>query len=85
LEWGFKPSQGRYLHRSTQTQNKGTQTSMAQVVFEPTNPVFERAETVHDLKSLDRAVTVIGWVGDPLLFIQFSLNYSSVCLYNRLE
>jgi hypothetical protein len=44
-------------HRATQTQNKRTQTSMPQVGFEPTIPVFERAKTVH---ALDRATTVIG-------------------------
>jgi hypothetical protein len=50
------PSQGRY--RTTQTQNKRTQTSMPWVAFEPTPPVFERAKPVH---ALDRAVTVIGF------------------------
>jgi hypothetical protein len=44
-------------HRTTQTQNKRTQTSMPQVGFEPTTPVFERAKSVH---ALDRASTVIG-------------------------
>jgi hypothetical protein len=44
-------------HRTAQTQNKRTQTSMPQVRFEPTTPVFKRAKTVHDL---DRAATVIG-------------------------
>jgi hypothetical protein len=43
-------------HRTTQTQNKRTQTSMPRVGFEPTAPVFERAKTVH---ALDRAATVI--------------------------
>jgi hypothetical protein len=43
--------------RTTQTQNKRTQTSMPGVGFEPTIPAFERAKTVHDL---DRAATVIG-------------------------
>jgi hypothetical protein len=43
-------------HRRAQTQDKYTQTSMPQVGFEPTNPVFERAKIVHDL---DRAATVI--------------------------
>jgi hypothetical protein len=33
-------SQGRYLYRTTQTQNKRTQTSMPRVGFEPTIPVF---------------------------------------------
>jgi hypothetical protein len=44
-------------HRTTQTQNKRTQTCMPRVVFEPTIPVFERAKTV---RALDRAATVIG-------------------------
>jgi hypothetical protein len=43
-------------HRTAQAQNKRTQTSMPQVKFEPTVPVFERAKTFH---ALDRAVTVI--------------------------
>jgi hypothetical protein len=33
------------------------QTSMFRVGFKPTNPVFERAKTVH---ALDRAATEIG-------------------------
>jgi hypothetical protein len=44
-------------HRTTQTQNKRTKTSMSGVGFEPTIPVFERAKTVH---ALHRAATVIG-------------------------
>jgi hypothetical protein len=44
-------------HRTTQTQNKLTQTSMSRVEFEPTTPVFERAKPVH---ALERAATVIG-------------------------
>jgi hypothetical protein len=44
-------------HRTTQTQNKHTQTSMPGVGFEPTIPAFERAKIVH---ALDRAATVIG-------------------------
>jgi hypothetical protein len=43
-------------HRTTQAQNKRTQTSMPRVGFEPTTPVFERAKTVH---ALDLAATVI--------------------------
>jgi hypothetical protein len=43
-------------HKITQTQNKGTQTSMPRVGFESTTPMFERAKTVH---ALDRAATVI--------------------------
>jgi hypothetical protein len=44
-------------HRTTQTQNKRTQTSMSRVGFEPTIPVFGRAKTVH---ALDCAASVIG-------------------------
>jgi hypothetical protein len=44
-------------HRTTQTQNKRTQTSMSRVRFEPTTPAFEVAKTVH---ALGRAATVIG-------------------------
>jgi hypothetical protein len=39
LGWGTGPSQGRYLHRTTQTQKKRTQSFMPRVGFEPTNPV----------------------------------------------
>jgi hypothetical protein len=45
------------IHRTTETQNKRTQTSVPRVGFELTIPVFERAKTVH---ALDHAVTVIG-------------------------
>jgi hypothetical protein len=44
-------------HRTTQTQNKSTQTSTLCVGFEPTIPAFEQANTVH---TLDRAATVTG-------------------------
>jgi hypothetical protein len=44
-------------HRTTQTQNKCTQTSMPLVGFERTIPVFERAKTVC---GLDRAATMVG-------------------------
>jgi hypothetical protein len=54
---GISPSQGRCLHAEQHKQNKRTQTSMSQVGFEPTIPVFEWAKTVH---ALDRAATVIG-------------------------
>jgi hypothetical protein len=46
---GISPSQGRYLNREQQKQNKRTQTSMLQVRIEPTIPVFERSQTVHAL------------------------------------
>jgi hypothetical protein len=44
-------------HRTTQAQNKRTQTFIPRVGLEPTIPVFERANTGH---ALDRAATAIG-------------------------
>jgi hypothetical protein len=44
-------------HRTTQTQNKCTQTCTSRVRLEPTIPMFERAKMAH---ALDRASTVIG-------------------------
>jgi hypothetical protein len=56
-------------HRTAQTQNKRTQTSMPRLRFEPTTPVFERAKTVH---ALDRAATVMGSYGlYATIFIHF--------------
>jgi hypothetical protein len=43
-------------HRTTQTQNKRTQTFMLRVGLEHTIPVFEGSKTVH---ALDRVATVI--------------------------
>jgi hypothetical protein len=45
------------VHRTAQTQNKCTKTSVPQVGFEPIFPVFEREKTVH---ALDHAATVVG-------------------------
>jgi hypothetical protein len=45
------------IHRTIQTQNKHTQTSMPRVGFESTILASERAKTVH---ALDRSATVIG-------------------------
>jgi hypothetical protein len=56
LGWGSSRRKAA-AHRTAQTQNKRTQTSMLQVEFEITIPVFERAKTVH---ALDRAAIVIG-------------------------
>jgi hypothetical protein len=56
--WMGDQSVGRPLrtHRTTQTHNKCTQTSIPWVVFELTTPAFEGAKTVH---ALDRAATMI--------------------------
>jgi hypothetical protein len=48
---------GRYLHRTTQTQNRHTKTSVPQVGFERMTLMFEREKTVH---ASDSAATVIG-------------------------
>jgi hypothetical protein len=63
------------IHKTTQTQNKRTRTSMPQVGFELTIPVFERAKTVH---ALDRAVTVIGNFCISLYKCMYMLN---TCLF----
>jgi hypothetical protein len=65
VSWTFTQSVGLLgrgisplpAHRTARTQNKRTQTSMPQVAFEPTIPLFERAKTVH---ALEFAATVIG-------------------------
>jgi hypothetical protein len=44
-------------HRTAQTQNERTQTSMTRVGLEPTIPVFEQEKRLH---ALDSVVTVIG-------------------------
>jgi hypothetical protein len=53
---GISPSEGRYLHRTTQTQNKRRRTPMTWVGFEPMIPAFERANAFH---ALDRADSVL--------------------------
>jgi hypothetical protein len=59
--------QGRYLHRTTQTQNKSTQRSMSWVGFESMIPAFERAKTVHawdraaHYRSMRARGSVVGW------------------------
>jgi len=43
---GDCPSQGLYLHRTTQHRKMQTHTSVPQVEFEPMIPVFEHSKTV---------------------------------------
>jgi hypothetical protein len=50
-------SQGRYVYRTTQIQNKCRKIPKSQVGFERTIPVFERVKTVH---ALDHAAAGIG-------------------------
>jgi hypothetical protein len=45
---GITPSRRQLpAHGTVQTKNKRTQTSIPQVVFEPTTPLFKRSKTVH--------------------------------------
>jgi hypothetical protein len=79
LLWrGISPYQGRYLHMTTQTQNKRTQTSMPRLGYEPTIPVFERTKTAH---ALDRADTLTS--SSNLLDLIFSV-LSGLCINPRL-
>jgi hypothetical protein len=61
---GISPTQGRYPHRATQTQNKRRRTSMPWVGFELTIPVLEREKIFH---ASDRAATaIVPWgIGAP--------------------
>jgi hypothetical protein len=68
---GNSPSQGRYLHTGQHKQNKGTQTSVPQVGFEPTIAVFERAKTVH---ASDSAATAIARPTPGCINITFGLD-----------
>jgi hypothetical protein len=54
----ISPSQGHYLHTQKHKHRMNSQTSMPQMAFEHTIPVFEWAKTVH---ALDREGTVIGF------------------------
>jgi hypothetical protein len=57
-------------HRTTQTQNKRTQTTIPRMGFEPTTIEFEQAKTGH---TLDRAATVIGCLTIPLLEVYYEM------------
>jgi hypothetical protein len=57
LEGWSALSQGRYLHRTTQTQNKRRQIFLPRVGLQATIQIFKRAKTFH---ALDSAATVIG-------------------------
>jgi hypothetical protein len=46
-------------HRTTQTQNKRTQTFMAWVQLEPTIPAFERGKTVHNHSIQNPSIVII--------------------------
>jgi hypothetical protein len=61
-------------HRTAQTQNQCTQTSMPRVRFEHMTPVFELSKTVH---ALDRAATVIGLLETSAEYKSKSINTSA--------
>jgi hypothetical protein len=60
LGLGITPVRGHYL---TQTQNKGKQTSMSWVGFEPTIPVFEWVKTFHALDCVATVISIFIVVG----------------------
>jgi hypothetical protein len=76
LGWAISPSQGRYLHKRTQTQKKRGQTSIPRVGFEPMIPAFERVKAFN---GLDREATVIGAVSYD------SPKYSSTSIFWNTE
>jgi hypothetical protein len=58
LGQGISLSQGCYLYTGQHKQNKRRQTSVPQVGFEPTTPVFELAKTVPALECWMQTTTV---------------------------
>jgi hypothetical protein len=65
------------IRRTTQTQNKRTQTSMSRVGFEPTTPMLDGAKTVH---ALDGAAIVIG-----VLLVRSFNNYCALVRNKNIE
>jgi hypothetical protein len=70
-------------HRTTQTQNKRTETSMPWMGFEPTIPAFERAKTVH---AWDRVAGHCDRQGlklvTDILWVLYTMPFSCVvCVY----
>jgi hypothetical protein len=77
IGWGGHPvARPLPAHRTSKTHNKLKQTSMPQVRFEPTIPVFERAKTVH---ALDRAATVTGGMAICMAENPFTTNKQKKC------
>jgi hypothetical protein len=68
--------------RTTQTQNKRTQTSMSWVGFEPTILVFQQAKIAH---ALDRAATVICLFSYSFFLSFFVSFFLSLWLYSPLD
>jgi hypothetical protein len=83
----ISPSQARYLHGTTQIQNKCRQTSIPRMGFEHTTPVFGREKTVHALDRgapchyrLQNNITLPRYFKKPQTF-----NYNSTCHINRFN
>jgi hypothetical protein len=72
---GIGPSQGRYLHRTTQTLKKSGRTSMHGVGLEPTIPVFEIAKRFHALESADIVM------GFSVCYVCFLCSFEYSCIY----
>jgi hypothetical protein len=75
LERGISSLRGRYLHRTTQTQNKRRQTSMPRVELELTIPAFEWAKTFHILNRAAVVIDINNYLGKniTLYWIQLAL------------
>jgi hypothetical protein len=77
LDWGSALSQGRYLHRTTQT-NKQKQISMTPVGFEPTIPVFDRPKA---FRGLDLSATVLHTAYFPNTNLEFGRHRGKLPLH----
>jgi hypothetical protein len=75
---GISPTQGCFLHRTTQTQNKRRQTSMPWVGFEPTIPAFERAKIFY-------AVDHCEFIFDKIAFIIYIAIHHLLILLKHLS
>jgi hypothetical protein len=65
-------------HRTTQTWNKRIQTSIPQVGFGPTTPVFQRKEAVHALDRADTVVRILILSSLLRLFLRSGRFYSNI-------
>jgi hypothetical protein len=74
LGWGISLTQGRYLHRTTQTLNKCRQTSMPWMGFKLMIPAFEQAKTFH---ASDHTAIVIGL--QPCSQLKVNQHYRGTC------
>jgi hypothetical protein len=73
-------SQGRYLHRTIQTQDKRGETSMPRMGFDSSIPVFERAKTFHALNLVATVVYILNeYFHGVLLCLILISNSRTVC------